>query len=44
MIEDYDIIMVRSGVAGKVLSWTLASQGKRVAVVDRKYVGTQGLA
>ena len=39
MIEDYDIIMIGSGVAGKVLSWTLASRGKRVAVVERKYVG-----
>jgi pyruvate/2-oxoglutarate dehydrogenase complex dihydrolipoamide dehydrogenase (E3) component len=39
MTEDYDIIMIGSGVAGKVLSWTLASRGKRVAVVERKYVG-----
>ena len=39
MIEDYDIIMIGSGIAGKVLSWTLASRGKRVAVVERKYVG-----
>jgi pyruvate/2-oxoglutarate dehydrogenase complex dihydrolipoamide dehydrogenase (E3) component len=39
MTENYDIIMIGSGVAGKVLSWTLASRGKRVAVVERKYVG-----
>jgi pyruvate/2-oxoglutarate dehydrogenase complex dihydrolipoamide dehydrogenase (E3) component len=39
MTEDYDFIMIGSGVAGKVLSWTLASRGKRVAVVERKYVG-----
>src|SRR5580704_4390793 len=39
MTEDYDMIMIGSGVAGKVLSWTLASRGKRVAVVERKYVG-----
>ena len=39
MTEDYDILMIGSGVAGKVLSWTLASRGKRVAVVERKYVG-----
>ena len=25
-------------VAGKLLSWTLAAEGKRVAVVERKYV------
>jgi pyruvate/2-oxoglutarate dehydrogenase complex dihydrolipoamide dehydrogenase (E3) component len=39
MIEDYDLVVIGSGVAGKVLSWTLASQGKRVAVIERKYVG-----
>jgi pyruvate/2-oxoglutarate dehydrogenase complex dihydrolipoamide dehydrogenase (E3) component len=39
MTEDYDLVVIGSGVAGKVLSWTLASQGKRVAVVERKYVG-----
>jgi pyruvate/2-oxoglutarate dehydrogenase complex dihydrolipoamide dehydrogenase (E3) component len=39
MTEDYEFIMIGSGVAGKVLSWTLASRGKRVAVVERKYVG-----
>jgi pyruvate/2-oxoglutarate dehydrogenase complex dihydrolipoamide dehydrogenase (E3) component len=39
VIEDYDIVMIGSGVAGKVLSWTLASRGKRTAVVERKYVG-----
>src|SRR5260370_1350334 len=25
--------------AGKYLAWTLASQGKRVAVIERKYIG-----
>jgi pyruvate/2-oxoglutarate dehydrogenase complex dihydrolipoamide dehydrogenase (E3) component len=39
MIEDYDIVAIGSGIAGKVLAWTLASRGKRVAVVERKYVG-----
>ncbi len=39
MIENYDFIMIGSGIASKVLAWTLASRGKRVAVVERKYVG-----
>jgi pyruvate/2-oxoglutarate dehydrogenase complex dihydrolipoamide dehydrogenase (E3) component len=37
--EDYDIVVLGSGEAGKVLSWTLGSQGKRVAVIERRYVG-----
>lgn len=37
--EDYDLVVLGSGVAGKLLSWTLAAQGKRVAVIERKYVG-----
>ena len=38
-MENYDLVVVGSGVAGKVLSWTLASRGMRVAVIERKYVG-----
>jgi pyruvate/2-oxoglutarate dehydrogenase complex dihydrolipoamide dehydrogenase (E3) component len=37
--EEYDIIVLGSGEAGKYLAWTLAKQGKRVAVIERKYVG-----
>lgn len=37
--EEYDVVVLGSGVAGKLLAWTLASQGKRVAVVERRYVG-----
>jgi len=37
--EVYDIIVLGSGEAGKYLGWTLAKQGKRVAVIERKYVG-----
>src|SRR5271154_4288 len=39
MTETYDFLMIGSGIGAKVLAWTLASQGKRVAVVERKYVG-----
>ncbi len=37
--EEYDVLILGSGAPGKLLSWTLASQGKRVAVVERRYVG-----
>jgi pyruvate/2-oxoglutarate dehydrogenase complex dihydrolipoamide dehydrogenase (E3) component len=39
MSEDFYLVVIGSGVAGKVLSWTLAARGKKVAVVERKYVG-----
>ena len=37
--EDYDLVILGSGAAGKLLAWTLASGGRRVAVVERTYVG-----
>ena len=37
--EVYDILVLGSGEAGKYVAWTLAKQGKRVAVIDRKYIG-----
>ena len=36
--EEYDVVVLGSG-RGKLLAWTLASQGKRTAVVERRYVG-----
>ncbi|MBY0527311.1 MAG: FAD-dependent oxidoreductase [Gemmataceae bacterium] len=39
MIEDYDLVVLGSGEAGKYLAWTLASQGKKAAVIERQYVG-----
>jgi pyruvate/2-oxoglutarate dehydrogenase complex dihydrolipoamide dehydrogenase (E3) component len=38
-LEEYDVVVLGSGAAGKLLAWTLASQGKRTAVVERRYVG-----
>jgi pyruvate/2-oxoglutarate dehydrogenase complex dihydrolipoamide dehydrogenase (E3) component len=37
--EDYDLVILGSGEGSKYLAWTLAKQGKRVAVVERKYIG-----
>jgi pyruvate/2-oxoglutarate dehydrogenase complex dihydrolipoamide dehydrogenase (E3) component len=37
--EKYDVLVVGGGTAGKVVAWTMARNGQRTAVVDRKYVG-----
>ena len=37
--EEYDVVVLGSGEAGKILSWTLASQGKRSVVIERRYIG-----
>ena len=37
--EEYDVVVLGSGAAGKLLAWTLASQGKHLAVIERRYVG-----
>jgi pyruvate/2-oxoglutarate dehydrogenase complex dihydrolipoamide dehydrogenase (E3) component len=37
--EEYDVAVLGSGAAGKLLAWTLASRGRRTAVVERRYVG-----
>lgn len=38
-IEEYDLVVLGSGKAGKLLAWALAPEGKRVAVIERQYVG-----
>jgi pyruvate/2-oxoglutarate dehydrogenase complex dihydrolipoamide dehydrogenase (E3) component len=37
--EEYDVVVLGSGEAGKYIAWTQASQGKRAVVVERQYVG-----
>jgi pyruvate/2-oxoglutarate dehydrogenase complex dihydrolipoamide dehydrogenase (E3) component len=37
--EEMDLVVLGSGAPGKLLAWTLASRGKRVAVIERRYVG-----
>lgn len=39
MTETYDLIVIGSGEGGKYLAWTLASQGQKVAVVERRWIG-----
>jgi pyruvate/2-oxoglutarate dehydrogenase complex dihydrolipoamide dehydrogenase (E3) component len=38
-VDAYDLVTLGCGVAGKLIAWTLASQGKRVAVIERRYIG-----
>jgi pyruvate/2-oxoglutarate dehydrogenase complex dihydrolipoamide dehydrogenase (E3) component len=37
--EKYDVLVLGGGTAGKLAAWTMAQEGRRTAVVDRKYVG-----
>jgi pyruvate/2-oxoglutarate dehydrogenase complex dihydrolipoamide dehydrogenase (E3) component len=37
--EEYDIVILGGGTGSTIAAWTFASEGQRVAVVDRKYIG-----
>jgi pyruvate/2-oxoglutarate dehydrogenase complex dihydrolipoamide dehydrogenase (E3) component len=37
--EEFDLVILGGGTGSTVAAWTFASDGKRVAVVDRKYIG-----
>jgi pyruvate/2-oxoglutarate dehydrogenase complex dihydrolipoamide dehydrogenase (E3) component len=37
--EDYDLVILGGGTGSTLAAWTFASQGQRVAVIERKYVG-----
>jgi pyruvate/2-oxoglutarate dehydrogenase complex dihydrolipoamide dehydrogenase (E3) component len=37
--EKYDVLILGSGTAGKLMAWTMASEGRRTAVIERKYIG-----
>jgi pyruvate/2-oxoglutarate dehydrogenase complex dihydrolipoamide dehydrogenase (E3) component len=37
--ERYEVLVLGSGEGGKFLAWHLAKQGKRTAVVERKWIG-----
>src|SRR5436190_5078909 len=38
-IEHFQNLVIGSGVAGKIIAWTLASQGQKTVVVERTLVG-----
>src|SRR5215813_9329484 len=37
--ERYDLLVLGSGEAGKYIAWTMASAGKKAAVIERRYIG-----
>ncbi|MGC3971187.1 MAG: FAD-dependent oxidoreductase [Pirellulales bacterium] len=37
--EEYDVLVLGSGEGGKFAAWSLAKAGRRVAVIERKYIG-----
>jgi pyruvate/2-oxoglutarate dehydrogenase complex dihydrolipoamide dehydrogenase (E3) component len=37
--EQYDVLILGSGQGGKLLAWSLAREGNKVAVVERRWVG-----
>jgi pyruvate/2-oxoglutarate dehydrogenase complex dihydrolipoamide dehydrogenase (E3) component len=37
--EEYDVMVLGSGEAGKYIAWTQAKKGMRSVVIERKYIG-----
>ena len=37
--EAYELVVLGSGTGSKIAAWTTAQQGKRVALIERKYIG-----
>ncbi len=37
--EQFDVLVLGSGTGGKLVGWTLAEEGNRTAVVERKFIG-----
>src|SRR5690242_11785878 len=37
--DHFDVVILGSGQGGKLLAWDLARSGKKVAVVERRWVG-----
>ena len=38
-VQHYDLVALGSGEAGKYLTWTFGKQGKRCAIVERRWLG-----
>jgi pyruvate/2-oxoglutarate dehydrogenase complex dihydrolipoamide dehydrogenase (E3) component len=36
---EYDLVILGGGTGSTIAAWTLAGQGQRVAVIERKYIG-----
>src|SRR5258708_16190480 len=38
-LQEFDLVILGGGTGSTLAAWTFAGEGKRVAVVDRKYIG-----
>ena len=38
-MEEFDVVILGGGTGSTLAAWTFAGEGKRVAVVERKYIG-----
>ena len=38
-VEEFDLVILGGGTGGTIAAWTFATQGQRVAVIERKYIG-----
>src|SRR5487761_1507283 len=38
-IEDFDLLILGGGTGSTIAAWAFAGEGKRVAVIERKYIG-----
>ena len=38
-VENFDLVVLGSGEAGKYLAWTLGKKGMKTALIERKYIG-----
>ena len=36
--EQFEVLILGSGAAGKLLAWGMARSGRRTAVVERKWI------
>src|SRR4029079_9092460 len=37
--EEFDLVILGGGTGSTIAAWTFAREGKRVAAIDRKYIG-----
>jgi pyruvate/2-oxoglutarate dehydrogenase complex dihydrolipoamide dehydrogenase (E3) component len=39
VVEDFEVVILGSGEAGKYLAWTFAEAGQRTALIERQWIG-----
>lgn len=37
--EEYDLVILGGGTGSTIAAWTFAAEGRRVAIIDRRYIG-----